>query len=137
MAKAMPSAFERFMLGDYEITVLSDGHRAVPDPQSIFGTDRSKEEVEALLAANYLPVDRMQFTFAPTLVNTGDALILFDTGNGEGGRQGGVGQTLANLEASGYYARPGHPCGDHPHASRSYRRIDGRRRAGLSRMPTM
>jgi glyoxylase-like metal-dependent hydrolase (beta-lactamase superfamily II) len=44
----------------------------------------------------------MQFTFAPTLVNTGTDLILFDTGNGEGGREGGVGQTLANLKASGY-----------------------------------
>ncbi len=102
MAKTMPAAFNRFTLGEFEVTVLSDGHRLVPDPQSIFGTDKTKEEVEELLATNYLPVDQMQFTFAPTLVNTGEALILFDTGNGEGGRQGGVGQTLGNLEASGY-----------------------------------
>lgn len=102
MAATMPAGFERFMLGRFEVTVLSDGHRTVPEPQSIFGTDQPVETVEALLADNYLPTDRMQFTFAPTLVNTGDDLVLFDTGNGEGGREGGVGQMLANLRASGY-----------------------------------
>ena len=102
MAATMPAAFKRFTLGDFEITALSDGHRAVPDPQSIFGTNTTKEDVEALLTENYLPVGQMQFTFAPTLINTGSELILFDTGNGEGGRDGGVGQTLANLQASGY-----------------------------------
>lgn len=102
MAMTMPAAFKRFSLGDFEVTVLSDGHRNVPDPQKIFGTNVSKDEVEALLTENYLPVGQMQFTFAPTLINTGNELILFDTGNGEGGRGGGVGQTLANLQASGY-----------------------------------
>lgn len=102
MAAAMPAAYKRFNLGAYEITVLSDGHRIVEGPQGIFGTNTTQEEVEALLAANYLPVDKMQFTFAPVLVNTGTDLVLFDTGNGEGGREGGVGQTLANLKASGY-----------------------------------
>ena len=102
MAATMPAAYKRFKLGGFEITVLSDGHRLVEEPQGIFGTNSTKEEVESLLAQNYLPVDKMQFTFAPTLINTGDDLILFDTGNGEGGREGGVGQTLANLKASGY-----------------------------------
>jgi glyoxylase-like metal-dependent hydrolase (beta-lactamase superfamily II) len=102
MSGSMPAAFERFMLGRFEVTILSDGHRIVPEPQSIFGTDQSVETVEALLAENYLPTGRMQFTFAPTLVNTGDELVLFDTGNGEGGREGGVGQMLGNLRASGY-----------------------------------
>ncbi|MDZ7599743.1 MAG: MBL fold metallo-hydrolase, partial [Hoeflea sp.] len=102
MSATMPAAFKRFSLGDFEVTVLSDGHRVVPDPQKIFGTNQTQEDVAALLESNYLPVDKMQFTFAPTLVNTGTDLVLFDTGNGEGGREGGVGQTLANLQASGY-----------------------------------
>jgi glyoxylase-like metal-dependent hydrolase (beta-lactamase superfamily II) len=102
MAAAQPAAYKRFSLGDFEITVLSDGHRVVPGPQKIFGTNKTEEEVAELLNTNYLPVDQMQFTFAPTLVNTGSDLVLFDTGNGEGGREGGVGQTLANLKASGY-----------------------------------
>ncbi|MDP3524877.1 MAG: MBL fold metallo-hydrolase [Hoeflea sp.] len=102
MSATMPAAFKRFSLGDFEVTVLSDGHRVVPDPQKIFGTNQTQEDVAALLESHYLPVDKMQFTFAPTLVNTGTDLVLFDTGNGEGGREGGVGQTLANLQASGY-----------------------------------
>ena len=102
MSATMPAAFKRFTLGEFEVTVLSDGHRFVPGPQKIFGTNKTEEEVAALLQSNYLPVDKMQFTFAPTLVNTGTDLVLFDTGNGEGGREGGVGQTLANLKASGY-----------------------------------
>ena len=88
MAAAQPAAFKRFSLGDFEVTVLSDGHRIVPGPNNIFGTNASEEEVSELLETNYLPVDKMQFTFAPTLVNTGADLILFDTGNGEGGREG-------------------------------------------------
>ncbi|MFZ1681663.1 MAG: MBL fold metallo-hydrolase [Rhizobiaceae bacterium] len=102
MSAVKAPAFSRYSLGAFEITSLSDGHRLVPDPQSIFGTNQSKETVEALLDANLLPRDQMQFTFAPTLVNTGTDLILFDTGNGEGGREGGVGHMLANLRASGY-----------------------------------
>ena len=102
MAAAMPAAYKRFKLGSFEITVLSDGHRIVEGPHGIFGMNTTQEEVEALLTQNYLPVDKMQFTFAPVLINTGTDLVLFDTGNGEGGREGGVGQTLANLQASGY-----------------------------------
>lgn len=102
MAAAQPAAFKRFSLGDFEVTVLSDGHRIVENPHGIFGMNTSQSDVEALLTETYLPVDKMQFSFAPTLVNTGTDLILFDTGNGEGGREGGVGQTFANLQASGY-----------------------------------
>lgn len=102
MAATLPAAYKRFSLGEFEITVLSDGHRVVPGPQKIFGINKTEEEVSELLQNNYLPVDKMQFTFAPTLVNTGADLVLFDTGNGEGGREAGVGQTLANLKASGY-----------------------------------
>ncbi len=102
MAAAMPAAYKRFKLGGFEVTVLSDGHRVVEGPHGIFGLNDSQDAVEGLLTDNYLPVDKMQFTFAPTLINTGDDLVLFDTGNGEGGRSGGVGQTLANLKASGY-----------------------------------
>jgi len=102
MVATQPSAYKRFTLGAFEVTVLSDGHRVVEKPQGIFGTNVTETDVSSLLEENYLPVDKMQFTFAPTLINTGDDLVLFDTGNGEGGREGGVGQTLANLQASGY-----------------------------------
>ena len=102
MSALVASGFSRFKLGTFEVTVLQDGFRAVEGPQSIFGTNTTKEDVEGLLKANFLPLDKMQFTFAPVLVNTGTDLVLFDTGNGEGGREGGVGRMLENLKGSGY-----------------------------------
>jgi len=94
--------FKRFTMGDFEITALSDGHRIVPDPHSIFGTDQDQSAVETLLKENFLPTEAMQFTFAPVLINTGSDLVIVDTGNGEGAREGGAGQTLQSLAASGY-----------------------------------
>lgn len=102
MSAVTASAFSRFKLGDLEVTVLQDGARAVDNPQSIFGTNKTKEEVEALLTENFLPVDKMRFTFAPVLINNGTDLVLIDTGNGAGGREGGTGRMLESLKASGY-----------------------------------
>jgi glyoxylase-like metal-dependent hydrolase (beta-lactamase superfamily II) len=102
MSTVTQAGFNRLKLGSFEVTVLQDGARAVENPQSIFGTNKTKEEVEGLLTENFLPIDKMQFTFAPVLVNTGTDLILFDTGNGAGGREGGAGRMLENLKASGY-----------------------------------
>ncbi|HET7411965.1 MAG TPA: MBL fold metallo-hydrolase [Pararhizobium sp.] len=103
--KAPPETFKRFKLASFEITILSDGHRIVPDPQAVFGTDQKKAAVEDLLVANFLPKQAMQFSFAPVLINTGSELVLVDTGNGEAGRKGGAGQMLQSLKASGY--KPG------------------------------
>lgn len=100
--EAAAGEFKRFTMGDFELTALSDGHRTVPDPQSIFGIDQDKRAVETLLKENFLPTDAMQFTFAPVLINTGSELIIVDTGNGAGGREGGAGRTLDSLKASGY-----------------------------------
>lgn len=97
-------AFRRFAIGDFEVTTLSDGGRVMDDPHTIFGTDQPQEDVAALLEENFLPAERMRNMFTPTLVNTGSELILFDTGNGEAGREAGVGRTLEALEASGYGA---------------------------------
>ncbi|MEL6436506.1 MAG: MBL fold metallo-hydrolase [Pseudomonadota bacterium] len=101
-AAAKPAGFNPIELGDLKVTVISDGFAIRENPQSIFGTNVSVEEVEGLLTQNYLPTDKMQFTFAPTVVEAGDNVILFDTGLGEGARGGGLGQTRANVEAAGY-----------------------------------
>jgi glyoxylase-like metal-dependent hydrolase (beta-lactamase superfamily II) len=102
MAASMPASFNRFTLGKFEVTVLFDGGRFGDKPYETFGTNVPQSDVEALLAANFLPVDKSRNTFSPTLVNTGTDLILFDTGLGEGAREGGLGQMMANLTASGY-----------------------------------
>jgi glyoxylase-like metal-dependent hydrolase (beta-lactamase superfamily II) len=103
---AMPQvanpAFNRFKLGEFEVTTLRDGLRPGDGPHPTFGADQPADEVARLLEANFLPADRFVNGFTPTLVNTGAELILFDTGIGEGGREGGLGQTRAQLAAAGY-----------------------------------
>ena len=86
--------WNRFRLGAFEVTTLLAGTRAGDKPQETFGTNASPEEFAALAAANFIPADRTQNFFTPTLVNTGAELILFDTGLAAEG-------TLAALAAAG------------------------------------
>ncbi|APO72728.1 metallo-beta-lactamase family hydrolase protein (plasmid) [Rhizobium gallicum] len=96
------SGFHRFMLGEFEITVILDGMRTFDGPHPTFGADRDASEVQSLMEANFLPSDRMIGQFNPVLVNTGTELILFDTGNGPEGRKFGTGQLASRIASSGY-----------------------------------
>lgn len=87
----------RVKLGDFEVTTLLAGTATRDEPQSIFGMNVSPEEFAEVSQEAFLPVDKVQFFFTPTLVNTGAELILFDTGlNAEG--------ITAAVEAAGYTA---------------------------------
>ncbi len=89
--------YNRFRLGGFEVTALLAGTRTVPNPQETFGLNVSADEFESVSEANFIPTDRAQFFFTPTLVNTGAELVLFDTGvNADG--------MLAALEAAGHTA---------------------------------
>lgn len=90
-----------FRLGDFELATINDGGLPVPNPQSIFGTDQSKEDVEALLDKNFLPKEQMVIGFAPTVVKAGDDIVLFDAGNGAARRETGAGRLLAQLPGAG------------------------------------
>jgi len=72
--------FNRFKLGSFEVTALLGGTRTVEDPQNIFGSNVSAETFAAAAEAAFLPTDRAQFFFTPTVVNTGAELVLFDAG---------------------------------------------------------
>jgi glyoxylase-like metal-dependent hydrolase (beta-lactamase superfamily II) len=72
--------FNRVTLGGFEVTTLLAATAPRPDPHSIFGLNVSVEEFNAVSEAANLPTDAAQFFFTPTVVNTGAALILFDTG---------------------------------------------------------
>jgi glyoxylase-like metal-dependent hydrolase (beta-lactamase superfamily II) len=72
--------FNRFTLGGFEITTLMAGTRTVDKPQETFGLNVDAETFAAASAANFIPADKVQFFFTPTLVNTGTELVLFDTG---------------------------------------------------------
>ena len=97
MLGATVPSFNRVKLGAFEVTTLLAGNRTVENPQSIFGMNVSPEEFAEASAAARLPVDKAQFFFTPTLVNTGAELILFDTGLNPAG-------ITAAVTAAGYTA---------------------------------
>lgn len=95
MAVAALPTHRDFALGEMRVTTLLAGSRQVPDPQTIFGTNVPAGEFAEVSAANFIPADVAQFFFTPTVVNTGAAVILFDTGLDAGG-------ITAALAAAGY-----------------------------------
>lgn len=74
------SLYHRFRLGAFEVTALLTTSRTVEKPHEIFGLNASPEDFAAVSEAAFLPTDKAQFFFTPTLVNTGAELVLFDTG---------------------------------------------------------
>src|SRR5215831_7567178 len=81
--------FYRYRVGSYEITVVTDGARSFPLPDT-FVTNAKKDEVNGALEAAYLPKDVMTLVFNPIVINTGSKLIAIDTGYGaaEAAKQG-------------------------------------------------
>lgn len=84
-----------FDLGDFRVSTILAGTRTVEEPQTIFGLNASPEEFAAASAANFIPTDKAQFFFTPTVVNTGSEVVLFDTGLAAAG-------TLPALAEAGY-----------------------------------
>ena len=91
---ASSAAFNRFKFGEFEVTTLLAGTATADQPQGIFGLNASAEDFAAASTAAFIPADKVQFFFTPTLVNTGAELVLFDTGMAADGM-------LAALTAAG------------------------------------
>ncbi|MEM9967288.1 MAG: MBL fold metallo-hydrolase [Pseudomonadota bacterium] len=87
-----------FALNEFQVSTLLAGTRTVGDIQTIFGMNVSAEEFARVSAENFIPADRSQFFFTPTVVRTGSDIVLFDTGLSAAG-------TLAALTASGVSAQ--------------------------------
>ncbi len=86
-----------FELGEFQVSTLLAGTRAVGDVHTIFGLNVSDEEFAAVSEANFIPADEAQFFFTPTVVRTGSDIVLFDTGLSAAG-------TTAALEQAGISA---------------------------------
>jgi glyoxylase-like metal-dependent hydrolase (beta-lactamase superfamily II) len=96
--KAQAPGYYRMMLGDFEITVLSDG--TAPFEVKKLLMNITPVRIEQLLKRSFLS-DPVEFSVNAFLVNTGTRLVLIDTGSGPlfGPTLGNV---VNNLKASGY-----------------------------------
>jgi glyoxylase-like metal-dependent hydrolase (beta-lactamase superfamily II) len=99
-------AWYRFRVGNFEATVISDGHLPLGRPADGFPSAPAAE-MEAILRAAFLPTDSVLLEQNVLVVNTGRQLVLFDTGMGESmGRDSQMfgpttGRMLRNLRAAG------------------------------------
>jgi glyoxylase-like metal-dependent hydrolase (beta-lactamase superfamily II) len=98
MAKGQGPGWYRMMVGDFEVTALSDGTVDLPVDQLL--KDIAPAKLQAALTRAYLkpPVETSVNCY---LINTGSKLVLIDAG--AGGLFGPtLGKMVANLKASGY-----------------------------------
>ena len=98
MAKTMAPGFYRMMLGDFEITALSDGTVNLPVDKILTGVKPA--EVNKALAKQGLKAP-LETSVNGYLVNIGEKLVLIDSGasNLFGPT---LGKLVANLKAAGY-----------------------------------
>ena len=90
--KTQAPGYYRIMVGDIEITALSDGTVGLPITKLL--TDTTPEATEKSLARSYLK-DPVETSVNAFLINTGSKLVLVDTG-----AAGLFGPTLGKLQAS-------------------------------------
>jgi glyoxylase-like metal-dependent hydrolase (beta-lactamase superfamily II) len=97
MVKSQAPGFYRLMLGDFEITALSDGAAPLPAMRLLQG---NPTRIAEALKRNFLG-EQVATSDNAFLVNTGSKLVLIDTGSGTmlGPARG---QLLNNLRAAGY-----------------------------------
>ena len=98
MVKTSAPGFFRMMLGDFEVTALSDGTVKLPVDQMFTNTTPAK--VDKALAKSFLP-SPPETSVNGYLINTGTKLVLIDTGAAKlfGPT---LGNLVANLKAAGY-----------------------------------
>jgi len=97
----------RYKVGSFEITVVTDGVNRFKLPDNLV-SNAKREDVIAALAAARLPSDIFVTPYNPIVVNTGQRLVVIDTGLGEAGfnaTKGVNGQFLTNLAAAGIDAK--------------------------------
>ena len=92
-APSAPQLWQSFKLGDFSVTTLLDASAMREGPKAIFGAEATDAEFAEVSKQNFIPADRTQFYFTPTLVDTGSEKVLFDTGLGAGGLLKALAQT--------------------------------------------
>lgn len=91
------ATFKTRMIGDMKVTTLLASTRTVSNPHNIFGINASDEDFNAAATGAGLDPASMEFFFTPTLIETGEDKILFDTGTSASAMR-------ESLNAAGYLA---------------------------------
>lgn len=84
-----------FTIGDFQAAALRDGGLEVANDTKTLAINKTKADVDAVLAANNLPTDKLSLSVQPLIVKTADKVLLFDTG-----AAGLFGPTLGKLPAT-------------------------------------
>jgi glyoxylase-like metal-dependent hydrolase (beta-lactamase superfamily II) len=95
--------FYRYKTGDFEVTVVTDG-KVVTPLSDAYVANAKKDQVNQVIAENYLPENSATHLYTPVVVNTGSKLVVIDTGLGLGTfaqSKGAAGQFHSNLAAAG------------------------------------
>jgi glyoxylase-like metal-dependent hydrolase (beta-lactamase superfamily II) len=100
MLGVQPANIHRMKFGSFEITSIRDGQVTLDKPWTVFGENQKPETVQAVAKLYNLPTDKHTITFTPLIVNTGNELVLFDTGWGSGNP--GRGELAASIGKAGY-----------------------------------
>ena len=93
----------RYKVGDFEVTVVTDGMNTNPLSDA-YVSNAPKADVNAALEGLFLAKDKVAHAYTPVVINTGSKLVAIDTGLGLGmfeQSKGAVGQYHANLQAAG------------------------------------
>lgn len=96
----------RFKLGAIEATVISDGALSLGEAGPGMFKGYSKERIDELFAENFIDGKNLQVDQNALVINTGDKVVLIDTGMGTKKMFGDKsGQLLSNLHAAGINPR--------------------------------
>ena len=99
---AAAPGFYRFGLGDMSVLALHEGILSRDRPAG-FVRNASDEAVGEVFAEAGMPRDKLTITFTALAIETGDSVVLIDTGLGDSGPPG-TGKLVASLAAAGISA---------------------------------
>jgi glyoxylase-like metal-dependent hydrolase (beta-lactamase superfamily II) len=88
-------------IGDFLLTVLSDGYGKFPATQPSWAPEAKPEDLKHALEEDFLPTDELTLSFNPILIENGKDLLLCDTGCGKL-FEPTTGRLLQQLDRAGY-----------------------------------
>jgi glyoxylase-like metal-dependent hydrolase (beta-lactamase superfamily II) len=97
VSKSQVPGCYRFSLGQFQVTVVSDG--TIAFPAEALWPEASKADRDAVLLSDFQPTDKSTLQVNVLAVNTGDRLVLIDAGS-RGKMQPTAGRLLQNLAAA-------------------------------------